>query len=378
MKVEGVRQPTVLVAVTSDVTASTFLPSLLRALVASGYSPVVVAASGGSGLDALVSITDVRVFGMPWDRNPSPRRDIAAALTLGRLIRAERPAAVLAATPKASLISVLVARCLHVPVVINLAWGLRSETLPGIKGRVIASLEALSMRLAHWVLPNSRSLADVIVRRGMAPRARVHVLGSGSSHGVDLERFVPGERRGDRPVVVGFVGRIRRDKGFVELSRAHAALRAKGHDVELLVVGDLEDPTLAPALNLAGVRRESFSNNIQTKYWDMDILALPSWREGFPNVCLEAAASGLPVVVSDATGCRDAVRHGFTGTVVPVRDTVALTTALEQLVTDRALRKEYGQAGRRWVAASFRSGEVCALYADFVDAKVRGSRQAHA
>jgi glycosyltransferase involved in cell wall biosynthesis len=173
-------------------------------------------------------------------------------------------------------------------------------------------------------------------------------------------------------VVLGFVGRIVRDKGIEELAQAWCAVRDEHPEARLLVVGPFEpqDPVAPeteallrsdPRIHLTGM-----DWNTPPLYAAMDALVLPTYREGFPNTPLEAAAMGLPVIATRIPGCVDAVADGLTGTLVPPADAHALADAMRKYLANPALRRAHGVAGQERIRLSFRQeviwGELFALY----------------
>ena len=174
-------------------------------------------------------------------------------------------------------------------------------------------------------------------------------------HDARAEHGIP-----DDALVIGFVGRLAPDKGMVELAGAWNQLRAREPRAHLLLVGwwtelgsGLTELGVAlrcdPRVHFIGPR-----NDLPRMYAAMDVLALPTYREGFPNVALEAAAMALPIVATSVSGCVDAVQDGVTGTLVSARDADALATALQRYLADQPLRERHGAAGRRRVLAEFR------------------------
>ena len=187
---------------------------------------------------------------------------------------------------------------------------------------------------------------------GLAKPDRVRVLGAGSANGVDVRRFAPERRELSdesrakygiprNKVVIGFVGRLTRDKGIEELARAFVEVHRRQPDVVLLVIGDYEhrdrpSPDAVEVLSThPNVRLAGFQDDVIPGMAAMDIVVLPTYREGLGNVLLEAAALGLPTVATNATGARDAIVAGTTGLQVPVGDAKALAEALVTLARDR-------------------------------------------
>ncbi len=334
-----------------------------------GFSLHAISSPGpdlGASLSAFGDQERIPVHAVDMMRRITPLRDLIALWRLWRVLARVRPAIVDAHTPKAGLLGMLAATLARTPVRVYHMHGLPFVTASGWRKQLLRWTERISCLLAHRVLAVSHSVRTVAVSEGLCAPEKVEVLLGGSVNAVDTEgRFNPlGEstRSATRtkhgiPVdamVVGFVGRLARDKGIVELAEAWRRLHgARG--LHLLLVGPVDETDPPPADVLAELRADpavhftGLDPETPRLYAATDILALPTYREGFPQVALEAAAMGLPVVATSVPGCVDAVHDGVTGTLVPPRDVGALADALRRYASDPPLRARHGEAARRRV-----------------------------
>lgn len=362
----------ILFVVTSDMTVATFLAPQVQLLQARGHEIRVLSGRDSHRADKISERWHAYIS---CDRSIASPGDVRAVGQIAWHLSSFSPDLIVAATPKASLLAAVSARFRRPSLpVVHLLWGLRSQTMSGLKGALVRRMERLTFALSSAVVANSGSLAAEVTRQGYAPAEKVHVLANGSSHGVNVERFRPREVRRTKgmPFTVGFVGRVSTDKGVPELLKAMEILSGRIEDIRLRIVGPVEEPaSLVGADQLGSVTVEGPTDVGASTYWDLDVVCLPSYREGFPNVCLEAASCALPVVVSDATGCRDAVLDGVTGLRVPVGDPAALAAAFLDLAHDRARGERMGAAGRQWVLDFFEEGDVLDHYADFYEESIR-------
>ena len=328
----------------------------------------------------------VATHAVSMPRQLTPLRDLFAVARIWRRVRRVRPDIVHAHTPKGGLLGMIAAFLARVPVRIYHVRGLPFMTAAGWRRRLLRATERVSCRLAHQVLCVSHSLREVAVEEKLCAPDKIKVLAGGSGNGVDAggrfnpENSDPGSRRERREAydipasatVVGFVGRLVRDKGVVELVAAWRRLREQHPEAHLLVVGPFEerDPVPGdvaeslrsdPRVHLSGMQRD-----LPPLYAAMDLVVLPTYREGFPNVPLEAAAMALPVVATRIPGCVDAVADGVTGTLVPPRDADALEAAIKSYLADGGLRRRHGEAGRARVLREFRQEVIWQeLYKDY-------------
>ncbi|MCK6210906.1 glycosyltransferase family 4 protein [Georgenia sp. EYE_87] len=325
---------------------------------------VHVVSGPGADLEALGEVVG-GAHAVPMQRDPSPVADARALAAWVRLLRRLRPDAVLAATPKAALLGLVAARLTGVPVRVYHLWGLRLETTTGLLRRVLTLTEKATARAATRVLSVSASLSAEFADGGLAGRRPVDMIGRGSSSGVDTQHFDPSlvrlseVRQAARAArlepdrfVVGYVGRITPDKGLDTLDAAMRILAEEGVRACLLVVGE-DDAAGYDPFTVHHVHRAGRVEDPRPYYRLMDVLCLPTLREGMPNVCLEAAAMEIPVVTTTATGAVDSIADGETGLLVPPGDAAELARALRAVHHDPVLARRMGAAGRRWASTHF-------------------------
>jgi glycosyltransferase involved in cell wall biosynthesis len=296
--------------------------------------------------------------------------DTGTLVRLAARLRQLKPDIVNASTPKAGLLGMVAAKLAGVPVRIYTLRGLRGETKRGISQMILRQTERIASSCAHHVICVSESLRSRYLELERAPESKVTVLKKGSSNGVDASHFVPsaneeaaelrlklGIAPGDP--VIGFVGRLVKDKGVAELLECFELLLKSFPNLRLLIIGDFEqgDP-VAP--DFARRVREDpriihcgFVSDPAPYYQAMHVLVFPSYREGFPNAPLEAAASGVPVVGFRVTGTVDAIEDEVTGRLVNFGDVPGLATAAGSYLKDDALRSKHGHAGRERVLQNF-------------------------
>lgn len=364
-------RPRIVYVVTSSL-AVAFLRGQLGYLVETGYD-VTVISSPGEALTQIAESDHVQTIALPISRRISPARDLISLWQLWRAFRHLRPAIINVSTPKAGLLGGLAGFLAAVPCRLYTLRGLRLETAKGMSRWVLSLSERLACRCAHRVICVSDSLRRNAVALGLVDPERTVVLGSGSSMGVDGRRFhaLPADddkvlelrrRLGIQQAAptIGFVGRLTRDKGIPDLIEAFSLLRCSLPELRLLLVGETEQGDPLPPAVCQAIRNDpniicaGQVTDTSLYYHVMDVLVLPTYREGFPNVVLEASASAKPVVVTGATGAVDSVKDNVTGLLVPVGDPKALAGGIARLLSSPTLRQEMGRAGREWIERDFR------------------------
>lgn len=371
---------------TVPVSLWSFLTGQIDYMRAAGFD-VQAISSPGDYLTRFANREQVVVHAVQMPRRITPFRDAVSVFRLVRLLRRIRPDIVHAGTPKGGLLGVVAATLARVPVRVYQMHGLPMMTASGHRRWLLRWSERVSCGLAHRVVCVSHSIREVAIAEALCPAEKITVLLGGSCNGVDAtERFDPSRfsssTRSDvrdaygipgTALVVGFVGRIVRDKGVVELAEAWQGVREMIPEVRLLMVGPSEVQDALPPHVEHLLRTDprvhivGHVDDVPALYAAMDLVVLPTYREGFPNVPLEAAAMGLPVVATRVPGCTDAVQDDITGRLVPPRDSTALADAIMTYLRDPALRRAHGEAGRKRVLREFRQEAIWeALHQEYI------------
>lgn len=380
---EREERPLIVVGITHPQTCLV-LRGRLRALREAGFR-VKLICSPGELLDQTAAEEGVEAVPVPMERGFALFSDLVSLARIWIVLKRLRPDVTEFSTPKAGLLGNVAALLCGVPRRVYLVRGLRLETETGWRRAILGGAERLAAACSHLVMCNSHSLGRQMVALGLAPTAKVQVLGYGSSNGVDVERFSPGasDRKtacsipADAPVI-GFVGRLTRDKGVPELVAAFDEILVRMPEARLLLVGWFDESEDALSAELREridahprIVRSGFVHDTTAWYRAMDVLVLPTWREGFPNVALEAAASGIPVITTRATGACDAVLPEVTGILIQPGDPAAIAESVLKLLADPQRRWFMGVTARAWVLDCFTHDRVLGRTVNLYRAMVR-------
>ena len=310
----------------------------------------------------------------PIERKISPISDLKAVWKTLRYIHNNKINVVCGHTPKGGLIAMMAAWLARCKVRVYFRHGLVYETSKGIKRLLLINIDRLASKFATKVVCVSSSVLKKSIEDKLAPASKQIILGPGTCNGINTQRFLPlsNEMRCryvnlrqkynicENDFVIGFVGRMVKDKGIIELIEAFKSLYANQSNIKLLLVGMLEKRDALPTDVVDTIQHHS--NIIHTGYVDynsiefyydlMNVYVLPSYREGFPTSVLEASAMQLPVITTHATGCVDAIVDGITGIAVN-NDSRELQQALIKLYSDANLCRRLGENGRKMVVENF-------------------------
>ena len=365
--------PRLAVTTATAMTIRAFFADHLRA--ANEHFDITVLCSDAADYDIASLLPFVDIVDVPFQRDGFGRVD---AVTLAKLVKEYRrlkPDIVHSVTPKAGALGMTAARLAGVEHRVHTFTGQVWATRTGAARTVLKTADRLIAANTTTTLVDGHSQQRFLRENGVLAAGKSQVLGAGSISGVDTERFCPdaaarSEIRSslglaESDLVFVYLGRIRRDKGVFELLEAFHNVQKGNVGSKLLLVGPSEGAELdgVPMDNVVQV--SEFVNDPERYLAAADVFCLPSHREGFGTAVLEAAACGLPSVVSDIYGLEDTVRDGQTGLVVPVENPTELAAAIERLAQDRTLVKSLGDAAQERAATDFDSKDSSALLVDF-------------
>ena len=364
---------------TVDQSLRGLLLNQLQSLQAAGYEVAGISSPGGDV--PVIEAAGIPHFAVPISRNLTPLADLASLWRLYRVMRRERFTIIHTHTPKAGLLGQLAARLAGVPIVVNTVHGFYfHEHMSARARRFYITMEKVAAWCSHLILSQNAEDIQTALQEGIGRPERIQFLGNG----IDLTQFDPAaisaedgrrcrEKLGLAPdaPVVGFVGRLAaRRKGFLDFLAAARDLAARLPQVRFLIVGDSDrgkpdavDPSAAADYGIAdrcvfvGHRP---NDELPPLYKIMNVLVLPSIFEGVPRVVMEAAAMGVPAVVTDVKGNREAVTHERNGLLVPFGDVPALTAAIARILTEPATAQRMSAAARRMAAERFDERKVFA------------------
>jgi glycosyltransferase involved in cell wall biosynthesis len=313
-------------------------------------------------------------------RNISPLADLRALIDLIRLMRLEKFSLVHSVTPKAGLLSMLAAFICAIPVRLHMFTGQVWATRSGASRWVLKKLDCLIAFCATHVLADSPSQRDFLLNEKVLKNEKITVLGKGSISGVDVQRFHPnpGVRQTVRDrlgytnddVLALFVGRLNRDKGVLDLVRAFLQVSDEVANLALLLVGPDEDGLREEIEKVAAGNLRLHLLGITSRPEEYmaaaDVFCLPSYREGFGSVVIEAAACGLPAMASAIYGLTDAVEDGKSGCLHPAGDVASIAFLLKRFSCDAAMRASMGAYARQRAVSDFSSEVVVAEQVVFI------------
>ena len=367
--------PVVVQITTVPQTLSVLLPIVVQHLKDTGFEVRGITSEGGDfSYKKAVEKLGIEIATAPLSRQIDPIGDLKALFGLVKILRKWKPDIIHCHTPKAGLLGGLAGWITRIPCRLYTVRGLPHVTATGLTRMLLIGSEKIACAVAHRVIVVSESVLGELLECGIGKAAKMTVVCTGSAQGVDAQnRFNPEKIRAttQRDIkkelgippqadVVGFVGRLTVDKGIKQLWQIWQMTRDRYPNLHLFIIG----PDNEPRGDVADINtkfkedgRVHFTgrvDKVEQYLLEMDVFLFPSHREGFSNAVLEAAAMALPTIAFDAVGCRDGVKDGVTGYLVPFKDVEAMKKRLWKLLDDLSLREKLGGNARQWVMKEFR------------------------
>lgn len=347
-------------------TSISLLRGQLKFMSEHGFQ-VFLMADGSKNLDSFCKEENCTYIPIHIKRNISLFNDIRTLFEVLIALKKIKPDIVNFGTPKMGLIGILASFFLKVQLRIYTCRGFRFETTKGVLRTLLIGMERLSGKCSTKVICISPSLCEQAIELNIFSQEKMCLINKGSSNGIDLNLFsadnIDLAKRKNvllhndlaNSFVYGFIGRICKDKGIKELYEAFSKIYNLNESSRLVLIGKIEDKSdkifLLNLLNHPGVIHLGVIPKMElpTYFSIFNVFVLPTHREGFGNVLIEAAAIGIPVITTSVTGAKDAVRNGYNGILVPLNDVVGLERAMLQLQNNNEMRKEYANNGFMWV-----------------------------
>ena len=311
-------------------------------------------------------------------RKITPIKDLKAVYELYRYLKKEKPLIVHTHTPKAGIVGMMAAYFAKVPLRLHTVAGLPLMEATGMKRKVLDFVEKLTYKFSTNVYPNSKGLYDFILSEKFTKPSKLKVLGKGSSNGIDTSYFDPSlysedfiaQQKGQWNIpltdfIFVFVGRMVADKGVNEMVGAFQQLLKENSKCTLLLVGPFEEeldplnPSVIEAIKTNDkIVHAGYQNDVRPFFAMSDGLIFPSYREGFPNVVLQAGAMGLPAIVSNINGCNEIVTSGENGIIISVKDEVATLEAMRALLINDDFQLSLKKNARKTIVENYDRQEM--------------------
>lgn len=344
------------------------------------YEVILLSSSGSEWQYIHERFPDIRCIEIEMERRISLSKDFKALWLLWRTLRREKPQMVHSMTPKAGLLCMMAAKLAGVPVRVHTFTGLVFPTSVGMKRKILIATDWLTCVCATHIIPEGEGVKKDLLYNGITKKP-IQVLGFGNCCGIDLKRFDRTEEVMAEAIklrkagVVTFiaVGRLVGDKGINELVEAYGKLNKRYPDTRLILVGPEEkklDPlkseTMEAIAECTAISVVGIQNDVRPWLAASDVAVLASYREGFPNVVIEAGAMGLPQIVTDVNGAREIIIEGENGTIIPSKSVDALYDAMKRMLNAN-YRNTLAKNARKLIASRYEQGFVRKCLYDFYD-----------
>jgi len=330
------------------------------------FFDVVAVSSKGKELDEVKNQEGVKIKAIDMTRQITPLQDLISLIKMIIFLKKEKPHIVHTHTPKAGLIGMLASWIVGVPNRVHTVAGMPLMESKGIKRKVLTAVEKLTYKCATKVYPNSFGLYQFILENRLTNKSKLKVIANGSTNGVDTQYFQKslkvieeGEKIKkyyqikDNDFIFIFVGRVVKDKGINELLSAFDKLSKEKNNVKLLIIGPFEenlDPISQKSKNIlkqnSSIINFGFQEDIRPFLAISNCLVFPSYREGFPNVVMQAGAMELPAIVSNINGCNEIIKHNVNGFIIPAKDEILLYKQMLEILKNSLKLKKMSKVAR--------------------------------
>ena len=352
-------------ATTVPTSLETFCKDMLREL--NQRYEIVAVSSPLPELEVVATREGVRTIAVKMERRISLKRDIVSLWQMYKVMRRERPWMVHSMTPKAGLMCMVAAWLARVPRRVHTFTGLVWPTATGLNRMILKTTDRILCACATHIIPEGNGVKNDLIN-GKITRKPMKVLANGNVRGIELEHYrrtaeveeEAAKIRKEGVLTFVFIGRLVRDKGIHELVEAFVRLNKENPHTRLVLVGRTEaelDPLNEETQHIIDTHNaiEAVGSQNDVRPWlaASDVLAFPSYREGFPNVVIEAGAMGLPSIVTNINGCNEIIIPGENGVIIPPRDADALYEAMKEMSENDEKRVYLTKNARESVASRF-------------------------
>lgn len=327
---------------------------------------VIAVSSPGEGLKVVAQREGVQTRAISMERRISPFKDIISLFNLIQLFRKEKPWMVHSLTPKAGLLAMTAAWLCRIPVRIHLFTGLVFPTTKGFKKRILIITDKITCLFATHIQPEGKGVQQDLIRYNITKKP-LNIIGNGNINGIDLSYFnrsldvmkEANKIRKEDLTTFCFVGRLVGDKGIRELIESFQLLYNENKNVRLLLIGSEEpeyDPLPSKILEIIkqhpAINWEGWQSDIRPYLAASDVFVFPSYREGFPNVVIQAGAMELPCIVTNINGCNEIIKNGINGIIIPSKDIDALYQSMK-ITSDSKIRQTMASNARNMIAERY-------------------------
>ena len=357
---------TATVAISLDV----LLKGQLRFL--NNYFDVVAVSGQDEHLQEVQNREQVKTIAVHFERNISVFKDLVSLFKLYQVLKKEKPFIIHSITPKAGLLSMVAGYFANVPIRMHTFTGLIFPTKKGVLQRVLIAMDQLLCRFATHVYPGGAGVKNDLIRYNITKKP-LKLIAEGNTNGIDCAHFDTKNfskndcqvlkkqlNISDEDFVFIYVGRLVTDKGINEAIAAFVRFAAATENVKLLLVGPLEqhlDPIKALTLHHINNNRKiiavGYQNDVRPYFAISDCLLFPSYREGFPNVVLQAGAMNLPSIVTNINGCNEIIIHNKNGLIIEVKNENAIFDAMRAIIADQKSTVKMAKNAREIIVTNY-------------------------